>query len=400
MAYDFIRNNKTVDVIYNDFIEGKLIIDKSYQRRKVWNDEDKVRLIETILLGLVMPEVFFWVCSVDVDTGKTITHIVDGQQRIRTIAEFISGKFVLNEKNLLDDEIKENYGGKSFKDLDEDAKRNIWQYPISVVEIDRSCSKEIIKKMFNRLNLTNYCLNPQEKRNSIDSSFGDKCEALASLDFWNKNKVFSSSDAKRMKDIEYCCSIYILAKEGIVDQTNGKIINNYYDDYKIDFDADKVLENKIIKSMDIISSLSDKSTLQFVSKKAQMYTLFCMAFDMIDEKIEMNNKIFEKFKMFVDTYNKFRNEFNLTYDDPILSDVFDSIKKYKLASSEGINKLKNRMIRFEIIKKVCICSDDSIIESLKSVSNNLAEKLNSKKMSYDKFEEDDIVDTEVIDIES
>ena len=70
MAYDFIRTNRTIDVIYNDFTEGKLIVDKSYQRRKVWNDEDKVRLIETILLGLVMPEVYFWVSNVDEDTGK------------------------------------------------------------------------------------------------------------------------------------------------------------------------------------------------------------------------------------------------------------------------------------------------------------------------------------------
>ena len=87
MPYDFIRNNRTIDVIYGDFKERKLIVDTSYQRRKVWNDEDKIRLIETILLGLVMPEVFFWVCSVDVDTGKTITHIVDGQQRINTISD-------------------------------------------------------------------------------------------------------------------------------------------------------------------------------------------------------------------------------------------------------------------------------------------------------------------------
>lgn len=75
--------------------------------------------------------------------------------------------------------------------------------------------------MFYRLNLTNYTLNQQEKRNSKDSVFGDKSEALSILDFWEKTRVFSSSDAKRMKDVEYCCYIYILANEGIVDQTSN-----------------------------------------------------------------------------------------------------------------------------------------------------------------------------------
>ena len=44
----FRRNTKTVAEINRDFREGKLFADTSYQRRKVWNDQDKVRLIETI----------------------------------------------------------------------------------------------------------------------------------------------------------------------------------------------------------------------------------------------------------------------------------------------------------------------------------------------------------------
>ncbi len=60
MKYLFRRNTKTIQEIYSDFVEGGLFADPSYQRRKVWNDQDNVRLIETILMELVMPEVFFW----------------------------------------------------------------------------------------------------------------------------------------------------------------------------------------------------------------------------------------------------------------------------------------------------------------------------------------------------
>ncbi|EOS23103.1 hypothetical protein C806_03206 [Lachnospiraceae bacterium 3-1] len=38
----FIRNTKTIEEINRDFNEGKLFADSSYQRRKVWNDQEKL----------------------------------------------------------------------------------------------------------------------------------------------------------------------------------------------------------------------------------------------------------------------------------------------------------------------------------------------------------------------
>ena len=217
MRYLFRRNTKTIQEINRDFTEGKLFADPSYQRRKVWNDQDKVRLIETILMELVMPEVFFWTTDRDPDTGLASTHIVDGQQRINAIVDFISGEFSLNERYLMNDQIKQCCGKKNFRQLDESYKNKIWEYPISIVEIDTECTMADIKELFYRLNLTNYNLNQQEKRNSKDSAFGDKCEALSTYDFWEKTKLFSSADAKRMRDVEYCCSIYQV-QQGLEDQ--------------------------------------------------------------------------------------------------------------------------------------------------------------------------------------
>ncbi len=394
MKYSFRRNDHPIEVINRDFLSGKLIVDTTYQRRKVWNDQDKIRLIETILLELVIPEVFFWTASRNPDTGEAITHIVDGQQRINTIVDYINGEFILDKKYLLNDGVKNSCGDFLFKDLSSEYKQKIWEYPISIVEIDSDCSKDEIKQMFYRLNLTNYNLNPQEKRNSLDSEFGDKCDSLSTLDFWKEKRIFSSNDAKRMKDVEYCCSIYILANEGIVDQTNQRKINEYYDDYKDEFDKDNKIKNKVISAMDIIDELTDKTTISFVSKKAQMYTLFCMAMKMLDNNITVNETIFEKFKLFVEAYNKFRNEFVISYDDDDLSKLYENLKKYKLASSEGINKVGNRMIRFEILYKICIESKDVILELLKIISNDFSAKLDERNNKFDKLEEDDLVDVE------
>ncbi len=393
MKYSFRRNTKTIQEINDDFIAGKLFADQSYQRRKVWNDQDKVRLIETILLELVMPEVFFWTANRDPETGLATTHIVDGQQRISAIVDYIDGDFALNEKYLIDDQIKHKCGNQTFRELDQKYKNIVWEYPLSIVQIDSECTLTDIKDMFYRLNLTNYTLNQQEKRNSMDSVFGDKCEALSTYDFWKSTKLFSSTDAKRMKDVEFCCSIYILANEGIVDQTNGKKINNYYDDYREKFDEDDILKDKIIKSMCIIEDVLDKETISFISKKAQMYTLFSVVFKMIDEKKDFN-LFFEKLKIFILAYVKFRNELELNYEDEFTENLYGDLKKYKLASSEGINKVTNRTIRFEILYKICTQANERVFKALKNITNDLDCKLREKKDKKDQLELDDIIDEE------
>ena len=279
----FDRNKKTIKDIYEQFNEGKLTVDQSYQRRHVWMPQDKVRLMETILMGLIVPEVFFWPASIDPETGNTLTHIVDGQQRISAIVDFIDCKYKLNSKYMLDDGMKNQCGNLTFSELTSEAKTSIWTYKLSVVDIDKSWSMDQIKIMFYRLNLTNYSLNEQEKRNSKSSAFGDKSEALAKNEFWNELRVFSANDARRMKDTEYCCSIYILAQEGIVDQTGSQKVNQYYDDYSEKYDTDDTLTNKIVGAMDIIRTWCNYETISFISKKAQMYTMFCIALRLITD---------------------------------------------------------------------------------------------------------------------
>ena len=374
----FDRNKRTVKEIYDGFDQEKLIVDPSYQRRQVWLVQDKVRLIETILMGLIIPEVFFWPASIDPETGNAITHIVDGQQRIDAIIEFIEGQYRLVPKYLLDERIREEFGNKSFAELPPEAKKAIWTYKLSVVDIDKSWTIEQIKNMFYRLNLTNYSLNEQEKRNSKVSVFGDKAEALISHDFWKRMRVFSANDARRMLDTVFCCSVYILANEGVVDQTNSGKVNQYYDDYADSFDEDNALTEKIVHAMDIIEQFHDKSTAAFLSKKAQLYTMFCIAFRIIDEGIVVSDDLFAKIKLYITAYNLFRNGAEYSFESPEIAAIYDSIKKYKLASSEGINKMQNRIIRYEQLYKVCVLGNENTIENMTSLVGVLSDDMKNR----------------------
>jgi len=388
----FSRNIESVRSVISQFNEERLIIDPSYQRRKVWLPPDKVRLIETILLDLVMPEVFFWPAETEPETGNSVTHIVDGQQRITSIVEFINNGFPLANKHLLDESIKTRCGNKTFSELNDKDKIKIWDYEVSIVIINRDFDKNSIRQMFSRLNLTNYSLNAQEKLNSKDSAFGDAAEALSVLDFWKESRLFSPADVRRMQDIRYCCSIYILANEGVIDQTGDKKINDYYTDYADVFDNDKALYAKIENAMDKINRIRDKSTQSFISKKAQMYTLFCMAFDMRDKELILLSEHIERFKIFVKAYNCFRNEYEIVFSNEQLRKTNEEIKKYKLASSEGINKLANRMIRLEILWKICIGNNNDVIRLMEELEVLYRKQAETNKITSDAFDSEDLVD--------
>lgn len=373
MANKFTRNTSKISSIYRGFEDETLVIDSSYQRRKVWGVRDNVRLIETIIMDMVIPEIFMWDFSTNPDTGETITHIVDGQQRINAIFEFIAGKYKLQKKYLLDEKVKEKYGDKYFSELDDEIKKDIWSYELSIVNLNKNFSKDEIRNMFYRLNLTDYSLNEQEKRNSLGSAFGIKSEELANEEFWGKYKIFSPSDIRRMKDVEYCSSIILLVRDGVVDQTKSDKLDQIYKDYCEEYkDANKDLE-KIHEAMKLINDLTEEKVNSFVNKKSQMYSLFSVMLDFSENNIEISGEMRNVFSEFAIVYSMFKNEYEIEFATEQERQTIEMLKRYKLASSEGVNKIGNRMIRYEILKKLLLNKEGMLIDSMKKIEKKMAE---------------------------
>lgn len=350
--FSFNDNRKTVNEIFTMFDEGKLIVDDTYQRRSVWSEKDKVRLIETILLQLVIPELFFWKADTDPETGVSTTHIVDGQQRIKAIYSFINNEFKLKPQYLLDGNIKSEYSNKYFKDLDAETRKAFWNYQLMIIEIDSKATRDDIITMFNRLNLTDYSLNDQEKRNSVSGEFAALARELSDNPLWDEKRLFTGPDVKRMKDVEFCASIVLLYRKGIIDQTDQSALNQAYEELQVGYkDAERDKE-AVCAAIETISLffVSDNVT-KFLRRKAQLYTLFSVVFYMQRENIEVEQYQKDHLESFVKLYSIFDNDMDLTGE---ISDqeknLFDWLKKYKLASSEGLNKHTNRMIRYNVMK--------------------------------------------------
>lgn len=372
--FSYKLNYQSVSDVYKKFSEGQLIVDDTYQRRSIWDSKDKVRLVETILLDLVIPELFFWKASTDPNTGDSITHIVDGQQRVKAIVEYIENKYKLNPKFMLDQSMITKFGNKTFSQLQDSEKTALWQYSLTIVEIDAKATRDDIIVMFRRLNLTDYSLNDQERRNSIIGEFSSVCRELSADAFWDAHGLFKTSDIRRMKDVEFCGSILLLWRNGVIDQTDQRALNQAYDDLRVGYENAVEDKTAVRNAMALLEKFINENNIRFIQRKAQLYTMFCVAFYMIREKIDYNDEHRVRLNRFIMLYDLFGNDIDLTGKlSAEQASLFDMLKKYKLASSEGLNKHANRMIRFTVLKDFVFSLADSQLEAIDPLHDLLLE---------------------------
>jgi hypothetical protein len=110
---------------------------------KLWSRKKMSRFIESILLRLPLPILYFDVTNPD----KWI--VVDGQQRLYTLKNFI-----LDEKSfkLKDLEFLKNLNDKTYNDLNRSLKRIIDETQIITYQIEAQTPKEVRDAIYNRVN--------------------------------------------------------------------------------------------------------------------------------------------------------------------------------------------------------------------------------------------------------
>ena len=72
-----------IEYLVKKFDDEEFYVDPEYQRNFVWDDNNKCCFIESILMGLPIPYMFF----ADTDDGRI--EIVDGAQRTQTLVQFM-----------------------------------------------------------------------------------------------------------------------------------------------------------------------------------------------------------------------------------------------------------------------------------------------------------------------
>lgn len=253
----------TVAWFWSRVREGTLDMRPPYQRNPVWLEPQKAYLIDTILRGYPVPELYL---QTRVTSQGVEQHtIVDGQQRIRACLEFINNEFTLGDES-------EKYSGLSFDELDDDVKKQIFQYKFVVRQLPELEDIEI-REIFGRLNRNNMALNRQELRKATYwGEFITSMTDLSQLPFWVNSGLFTSNDFRRMLDIEYISELAVALLFG--PQNKKARLDDFYANFEEEFPDRERLERAFNMILTELTALLDWPSSLRWSRKVDFYTLF------------------------------------------------------------------------------------------------------------------------------
>lgn len=157
----------TADTIVNQIHKGNILLSPHFQRRDAWNAKMKSRFIESLFLGLPIPQIIL----AEKKDKKGTYIVIDGKQRLLSLQQFVEGDEDGKKLKLVGLEVKEHLNKMTYEDIqgseycDEiDAFNN---QTIRTVVIKNWPSVEVLYLLFLRLNTGSVKLSPQELRQAL-----------------------------------------------------------------------------------------------------------------------------------------------------------------------------------------------------------------------------------------
>lgn len=167
---DFYLTEYSVELLAQKVRDGEYVV-PDYQREYVWEEQRKSRFIESLIMGLPIPFIFFW----EMPDGRL--EIVDGSQRLRTIEEFIHGGLKLGELDPLT-----HLSGFRFDDLPESRQRKIKNRSVRGIVLNEHADEAARLDMFERINTGSKIANNAEiRRGALKGPFLDVVTELANI---------------------------------------------------------------------------------------------------------------------------------------------------------------------------------------------------------------------------
>lgn len=245
-----VPNDFNINTIL-DFIESGVVKIPGFQRNYVWDKKRASKLIESILIGIPIPQVFLY------EKGRNDFLVIDGQQRLMTIYYFRKMRFprkesraelraIFNSEGAIPDEVlfSDDYfeqfnlqlrdrfdpdnvlHGLNYNTLGDRKSafglrtmRNVFIKQMLPPEDDSS-----IFELFNRLNTGGINLRQQEIRSSLyHSEFYEMLNRVNVEPDWRRLVGLPRPDL-HMKDIEYLLRGYSMLVEG--DAYKGSILRH------------------------------------------------------------------------------------------------------------------------------------------------------------------------------
>lgn len=343
----------TVSTLLDLVEKDRVDLNPKMQRRDVWKIEKKSKFIESMLLGIPIPQVIL----AERKDKKGSFLVIDGKQRLLSLVQFFSKN---NDKNdgfkLSNLEVLKTLSGLSHSDIKEDLKLSnfleiLESQTIRTVVIKNWNHEEVLYSIFNRLNTGTEPLSPQELRMSLyPGKFVDYINAKSiNQTLQNLVKTISKSAYSRMQDIELITRYYSFVH--YIDEYNGRLgkffdssvdkLNNSWEKNKTNYENDFA---RLIEIIDLMHQIFKDQYFKKINNDKAKRTrdgLNKALFDLITYFLNWD-PLFEKVK---------KNDLNRQKFKECLHELFESdqIKREFIAHTTDLEKVKNRFQEFKRI---------------------------------------------------
>lgn len=252
VSYD--TREYTIEIIVQKYLsdlekeENEFFVPE-YQREFVWDNTRQSRFIESLMIGLPIPYIFL------AETTKGRYEIVDGSQRIRTLAAYLQ-----NELKIKGLEKIPELNGLKFSDLDISRQRKFKNMSLKMIVLSEKTTDETKNDIFERINRGSDLLKDMEYRKGIyTGKFNDFIYKLSQDKLYMKLTPIAGWLVKRQEGEELLLRFFAFS-EWYPSYRDKKGISKQLDDY--------MKEKNSIFNEEMEKEMSEKFniTMNFVNK--------------------------------------------------------------------------------------------------------------------------------------
>lgn len=319
----------TIANVYSDILDAKIILQPSFQRKFVWSVSHQEEFIDTILNGYPFPEIYVCNGETNTTTFKSNVLVIDGQQRLTTIKNYIEGQTSKLFKKT-----------PSYEELSEENKKEFLSYTVVVRNIG-NVEEDVVREVFRRINLTKFSLDTIEIHNAIyDGCFIQTAKEILEKVDMHSYGVLKSSEFNRMADLHFILLIMsTIENDGYFAQ--DKEMEEYISKFNDEYPNAEFIKKSILNAFDIITRLKlPQDSMWF--RKSNFFTL-----------ITETTKAIIRNELPVKTTLK-RKLMNFNKNLYALKDTKDPYKEYYAHMYQGTHNRTARVRRGEIFQQHCL----------------------------------------------
>ena len=286
---DVVLESWTFRKIIRGIKKGKIIVDHDFQRDEVYRVPQKSGIINSAMLGKSIPPLYAF--EDRDENGKIRLSIIDGQQRLSSVRDFMNNKFELvipyGELNILN-----GYTYEQIKQINPELGEQIGDLTLDF-NVIRNINKNQAQEYFGLINTTSMPLSPGERLWSIHDPVKTILKGIV------ENPYFKIANLRKTRKREYVVASKLLWNQMFMDSQKHEFITDrikefidYFNSVE-DVEFLEVAQHKVLKLLKTYSEIVENCQYSPRSQ-GDLYSVLCFI-DVLSKNNNINKIELSKF---------------------------------------------------------------------------------------------------------